>query len=181
MNKKLIPGFPGYFATTSGDIVSTRSGETRIIGQRIHKGYYHVNIKTGYGRKTVRKEPVHKLILLAFRGEKPNESAVCRHLNGNALDNRLSNLKWGTHEENLQDSIRHGTAIFLKRGEEHPCSKLKLDQVTEIKKLIHKGLSNKEIAALTGVKTYNVNDIRKGRSGSHVTLGVGESLGMFSL
>lgn len=50
----------------------------------------------------------HALVLETFIGPRP-EGMVCRHLNGNPLDNRLENLRWGTPEENAQDSIAHGT------------------------------------------------------------------------
>jgi hypothetical protein len=35
---------------------------------------------------------------------------VCRHLDGNPINNRLENLRWGTHKENKADAIKHGTA-----------------------------------------------------------------------
>jgi hypothetical protein len=52
---------------------------------------------------------VHRVVLKAFVGPPPFEGAVCRHLNGIADDNRVENLTWGTHSENLLDSVRHGT------------------------------------------------------------------------
>ena len=59
-------------------------------------------------RGSVRNVTVHTLVLEAFVGPRP-EGLVCRHLDGDPLNNRLENLRWGTPEENSQDSIQHGT------------------------------------------------------------------------
>lgn len=52
---------------------------------------------------------IHHLILETFVGQKPFPKAVCRHLDGNKLNNTILNLEWGTYSENIQDSIFHKT------------------------------------------------------------------------
>ena len=52
---------------------------------------------------------VHQLVLLTFRGKCP-QGYESRHLNGDKLDNRLINLRWGTPQENHADRILHGTS-----------------------------------------------------------------------
>lgn len=42
-----------------------------------------------------------RLIAEAFYGPPPFEGAVVMHLDENAANNRLENLKWGTQKENL--------------------------------------------------------------------------------
>ena len=50
------------------------------------------------------------MILLTFVGpSKPRQ--VGRHLNGDAHDNRLINLQWGTCAENSADRIEHGRSF----------------------------------------------------------------------
>lgn len=51
---------------------------------------------------------IHQLVTLAFIGPPPLDEEV-RHLDGNAHNNHISNLAYGTHSENLQDAVRHGT------------------------------------------------------------------------
>ncbi len=105
-----IPGFVGkYEASNLGRIRSARG----ILKQRLHitRRYPVVELSLPPGS---REHLVHRLVLLAFRGEPPvgNE---CRHLNGNRTDNRLVNLAWGTHSENSIDQVIHGTHRETRR------------------------------------------------------------------
>jgi hypothetical protein len=50
---------------------------------------------------------VHRLVAFAFIGEPEPEQEVC-HRDGNPLHNNLSNLRWGTRSDNMQDRVRHG-------------------------------------------------------------------------
>lgn len=159
MNKEVL-GYPGYYATEHGEIISLRSGTPKILKQRIHKGYYNVQVKKGAAKRTQVKVPVHQLVLYAFEGAKPSANSVCRHLNGNALDNRACNLKWGTVKENFQDQVDQGTAICLRLGELHPHSKLKKEQVIEIEREANLGISYATIASKFGIDKTHVSEIK---------------------
>lgn len=161
--KKPIPSYPGYYADVLGNIYSVRSGKEIVISQRIHKDYLHVTVRDTNSPVKIHKEPVHKLVLQAFRGYRP-DNYVCRHLNGNCLDNRLVNLKWGTQKENMLDSIKHGTAAFLRHGENANGSKLKLKQVFQIRWLYKFGYKQKELATWFDISQKHVSDITRGRT-----------------
>ena len=75
--------------------------------------------------------PGHRLVLLAHVGPCP-DGMETRHLNGIRSDNALSNLRWGTHQENADDQRRHGTQ---SRGEGHGNAKLTERDVREIRRL----------------------------------------------
>lgn len=50
---------------------------------------------------------VHRLVALAFFGEAPeNKPQVC-HNNGDSLDNRVENLRWGSNQDNQDDKVKH--------------------------------------------------------------------------
>jgi len=49
----------------------------------------------------------HRVVLEAFVGPCP-DGLVTRHLDGVKLNNRLSNLTYGTYTENNLDILRHG-------------------------------------------------------------------------
>jgi hypothetical protein len=112
-----IPGFDGYEASDLGRIrsvdrtVETVRGPWRLKGRVLKPVIEHT--RPDYKRATVHlgKSPtlrVATLVLLAFVGPAP-EGTECCHNNGNSLDNRLSNLRWDTHGENILDQVRHGT------------------------------------------------------------------------
>ena len=58
---------------------------------------------------------VHRLVLEAFVGPCP-EGMECRHLNGDPSDNRVENLAWGTHQDNMDDRSKHGTTACGERS-----------------------------------------------------------------
>jgi hypothetical protein len=118
---KWIPGYRGYYkASTFGRIksidrwVNHPKGGKKIVRGRILKsgiasnGYLTVSL-LGISKT------VHSLILSTFRGPCPL-GMEARHLNDVKTDNRLSNLKWGTHKINCLDVIsnkgRYGTSIL---------------------------------------------------------------------
>ena len=70
---------------------------------------------------------VHKLVMLTFIGP-VQEGLEIRHLNGNPQDNRLENLKYDTHSENMLDRYRNHKVY----------TKLSKDEIKEIAYLIIK-------------------------------------------
>ncbi|AXF51648.1 HNH endonuclease [Mycobacterium phage Constella] len=66
--------------------------------------YYRLKLHAGgHGRM----HRVHRLVLEAFVGPPPEGMVAC-HNNGDALDNRVENLRWDTQAENNRDIVRHG-------------------------------------------------------------------------
>lgn len=58
---------------------------------------------------------VHVLVLEAFVGPRPAGMEGC-HGPAGVMDNRPCNLRWDSHRENMQDSLRHGTNSFANRA-----------------------------------------------------------------
>lgn len=84
---------------------STQRSSGRILAQKMGKKYLAVGLsKQGVGRVW----NIHHLVCEAFHGQKPDAKSVVRHLNGDRLDNRPENLKWGTAAENTADMLAHG-------------------------------------------------------------------------
>lgn len=162
-----IKGYPGYYATEDGHILSDRNGHMRKLPERMHKGYLRVNVRDGGTPVKIHVEPVHKLVLEAFVGKRP-QGCVCRHLNGVATDNRIENLCWGTPKENAQDSIRHGTAVCLRCGEASNAAKLKEKDIIRIKQMYVDGHSRKEIANAYSISYRHASDIILGRTWKHM-------------
>lgn len=88
-----------------------------IISQGNNNGYLVVTLINDKGkRKTYR---VNRLVAHAFLPNPQNLPDAC-HLNEDKLDNRLVNLKWGTHKENVNSSL-HKTRISKANGTHIKC------------------------------------------------------------
>lgn len=74
-------------------------------------GYRRVHFWTPSGSRSFL---VHRLVLGAFVGPCP-AGMECRHLNGDSTDNRVENLAWGTHVENVKDVIAHGNNPMINK------------------------------------------------------------------
>jgi len=100
---------------------------------------------------------LHVLVLEAFTGPRP-EGAVARHLNGNSLDNRASNLAWGTYKQNSADREALGRTV---RGVKHWNAKLSTEQIDEIRALRGQ-MTQEAIGKLYGIKQSHVSAIQLG-------------------
>lgn len=179
-----IPGYEGYYqASDAGRVRSLHRAFARDPNDLKEKAALDAHAATaprlqkkilslvvGYaGRLNVvlckhsktRKFQVHRLVLLAFVGPCP-EGMECRHLDGDHTNNRLSNLCWGTREENAQDRIRHGTH---GRGENAAAAKLTEQQVREIRA---DPRGARRLARVYGVSMVAIHYIKTRRTWRHV-------------
>lgn len=85
----------------------------RVLSQLVGKrGYCQVSLcRAGITSPVV----VHKLVVDAFYGPMPRPGMCVRHLDGNELNNNVSNLLWGTESENAYDRVRHGTHVNTRK------------------------------------------------------------------
>jgi hypothetical protein len=135
-----VPALPGIFAGRDGSIWDCRSEQPKIINPWPHDGYMRVSL---YVAKRKVNRSVHRLVLEAFVGPCPPGMECC-HENGVRSDNRLGNIRWGTHLSNVADSVRHGTFAFARwtgargmafHGERNGRAKLSKDDALAIRRL----------------------------------------------
>ena len=152
-----IPGFPGYSVSDMGRVVSSKRKTPRVLAtqrwaERHNKPYLAVGLCiNGKARLYV----IHKLVMLAFVGPRPDGQEV-RHLNGDATDNRLVNLAYGTHVENMKDILRHGNRIGF-------APKLSAGQQAEVRALRSEGMTYQGIADRFGISEKSIRNIVLGR------------------
>lgn len=111
-----IEGYEGYYEVSN--LGRVRSLERTLADGRIRKGkVLHGSRKTDTGRLKVSLSRdgrvatamIHRLVAMAFLGVPPDGRGLVLHSDGDHLNNRSSNLRWGTYADNVQDSLEHGT------------------------------------------------------------------------
>lgn len=106
---------------------------------------------------------LHRLLVITFKSPEPFPGAIVRHLDDVGINNRLENLVWGTRQQNTEDAVRNGINQF---GENGPRSKLKEEDVLEIRRRIFLGESQLKIATDYSVSPSTVCDIKHRRTWS---------------
>lgn len=148
---RILTDWPAYRVGDDGSVWSrwkigarrgSGYGEWRLVRTPVGThGYRHVNLHDGQGGSQGRT--VASLVCEAFCGLRPEGMEVL-HKNGDREDDRADNLRWGTHAENVDDQIQHGT---VANGERSGRAKLTDEQVAEIRSLAgtmtHKAISER--------------------------------------
>ena len=83
-----------------------------ILKFKIDKDYYRVGLRKE-GKKSFFR--INRLVAEAFIPNPENKRTV-DHKNEDKLDNRLENLRWATHKEQIEYAMATGT-FKVKRGE----------------------------------------------------------------
>jgi len=129
----------------------------RPIGALLVTGY----VGLGYRDETGKPQQItaHRLIWTVCRGPIP-DGYVINHLNGNKIDNRISNLEAVTQAQNLQHAYDTG---LIPSGEDHYSSKLTDLDVTKVRRMLADGMKQGEIAAIFNVSGPLISNVNTGR------------------
>lgn len=170
---RVIPGYPRYAIDENGTVLSVcvRGSKTIVLSwakakrasiRTSHHGYKMITLRgVTVPNKTAN---IHTLVLEAFVGPRPN-GLECRHLDGNKLNNHISNLSWGTHLENANDKHSHGTSGI---GENNTSAKLTTVDVLNIRTRYANGEKCKSIADKFNISDSNVSLIVKRVTWKHI-------------
>lgn len=118
------PVHPDMFVTPCGRVFQGRTRSTRHpsppdeyitedgrayreLGSQHIQGYTHCSVKIAPGH--FKKRYRHVLVCETVHGPRPHGMEV-RHKDGDATNDAKDNLRWGTHTENIYDTMLHGTA-----------------------------------------------------------------------
>lgn len=157
---KDIPGYEGYYqASTIGRIRSVdrevvfKNGRIRNFKGQILKidNSSDSNLRVALSKYTLRHYTVHRLIMLTFKGERPEGYDIC-HKNGDYTDNRLENLRYDTKSQNMIDMYRYGSKSTK--------GKLSTEQVLEIRRLYATGdYYKRELAKMFKIHETSIGKI----------------------
>ena len=106
---KDVPGYEGLYQVSSvGRIM--RDGRTRKL-KSDHMGYLVVALC----KKGIEKDwKVHRLVALAFL-QNPEQKRVVNHIDGDKQNNRVENLEWVTHSENMRHAYTTGLRLVTEK------------------------------------------------------------------
>jgi DNA-binding NarL/FixJ family response regulator len=149
---RVILSYPGYEVSRCG--VVRHKKRRRILKQWPVFGY--LNVTVAQNRKQCKRR-VHRLVAEVFLPNPENKPFI-NHIDGNKLNNALSNLEWCTNQENLTHALAAG---IMNKAEQHRKAK---DSVIEIRCLLASGLTQREVSDRLGVKQKTVGKIHRGES-----------------
>lgn len=98
---------------------------------------------------------IHSLMLETFVSPRPS-GMYALHNDGNRLNNKLENLRWGTPQENADDKVKHGNSL---KGELNPKAKLSPKKVRVIRHAYDIGTSQTKLAEIFGVDQTQISRI----------------------
>jgi hypothetical protein len=136
---------------------NTIDGTSKILKQvnnskNTSNNYYIVTLVDNSGSR--RNRPVHRLMCETFLPNLENKAHV-NHIDGNKLNNCLTNLEWATEQENSQHAVDTGLTTH-----DH-CSK-EIHQYTKSGEFIATYCSDREATRQTNVPFQNISKVTRG-------------------
>lgn len=97
-----------YEVSNKGEIRSLRHAVKKILKVRIHKRYNYRSASVVLHKDNIGKETqVSRCVALAFIPNPEGKKEV-NHLDNNPLNNKVENLQWMTHAENMAYAKKQG-------------------------------------------------------------------------
>lgn len=147
-----------YKVSNTGNVLSLCGNRPRILTGRIsYDGYHDVVLRIAGQPKSFR---VHRLVAQSFIPN-PDNLATVNHIDGNKLNNAVSNLQWMSQSDNMQHAF--ATGLCNISGESNGRAKLSAPQVQEIRKQLASGRPQKDIAAEFDVVMQTISKIKNGQ------------------
>ena len=157
---------PGYFVSELGIVYGPGS-----IGRRSYhelhsysNDIYNHQVVDLYIDGKRHHRYVAVLVAEAFIPNPNDYPEVC-HKDGNPYNNHVSNLKWGTHRDNMRDAIRHGTFHYFTPEEDEMALRVlrtpvKAINIRTLEERIF--ISQAEAARQLGVHQSNIRHVLSG-------------------
>lgn len=149
MNEKWrdVPGYEGlYRVSDQGRVFNIKRNRYIGLTKKEYNDHLRLHLyKNGEGKSWGK----HQLVLLAFVGECPDGMEV-NHINGLKSDNRLSNLEYTTHSDNLRHAYISGLT-----------QKWSKDTAGQVLNLYAMGWQCRKIGEYLGITKQRVSQILK--------------------
>lgn len=138
-----IKGYPDYSISNFGDICSEKFNKEKILKQtKGNHGYYFVTLSKN---KILKVLLVHRLVAENFIENKYKKPQV-NHIDGNKLNNKVTNLEWVTAKQNNQHAWDTGLRENARKS-------IKI-MIESIKKPIYSSKLDLKFDSCTEAATY---------------------------
>lgn len=135
-----------------------------VRGARKGTDYLCFDIYGVDNKKGSKALALHRARLAAFQGDPPEGKPHCCHADGNAKNNDLSNLRWGSHDENMDDVAKHGS----RKGGKNPSAKIDEKVALALYILTHLNLVDSRIYSALHISKAQISKIKIGGAWSHM-------------
>lgn len=146
----------GYRVLEDGTIIGKRGRPLKQTS--VPLGYLCVSING-------KREYAHRVVATALIPNPENKPQV-NHIDGDKTNNHPSNLEWVTASENNFHAFSVG--VRSNSGTKNAMSKLREEDVVEMRKLLEQGVSQKDCSKIYGVHPQYVSLIKHRRRWKHI-------------
>jgi hypothetical protein len=155
---KEITEAPGYFISDQGRVKNSKG---KVLNPRPNKNGY-LRILPSVNGIQKKSMFVHQLVLSTFGPQQPADTTP-DHINRIRTDNRIENLRWATKKDQIKNSVMNPP-----KGIEHPNSKLKEEDIIEIRRLLKTNMLQTKIAKLFNVAEGHITRIKQNKQWAHL-------------
>jgi len=163
--RDIFPNNSFYQISNYGRIKSyyINKKEGKVLKFSKIKGFKQVSLTINNIQRTYY---VHKLVAEVWIPKPSKNHTYVTHLDGNLINNHISNLEWHTKE-----SLREKHIEFTKKRHENPeyfkpikNSKLKVSDVMLLKSMLKRGVVQAKIAKMFCISEMQVTRIKRGEN-----------------
>lgn len=154
-----VRDYVGYYFVSNLGRIRSNSNRARVLKPAISSGYLVVTLYKNGEREDLK---VHRIVAESLMSNPDNKPCV-NHIDGNKLNNALTNLEWASYSENTTHAVNND--LLKLKGEDNHKAKFSNAEVAQIRAYydqIHPTFQ--QLANMLGVRKSTAHKIIKQKS-----------------